>query len=257
MSIPLKNLFEVADRLLLVGTPRARQVIDGVEMSGPLRPGPLRLGGNTRVVVQRLADHIDFSSNTVEARVGAWVSRTTLAAGTMSLKTVDRALAELKRLGLIKADVRFCGPGKSAASQLSNLYTFNPAVLEACKFDEKFKSVVVMPSNGFTWPEVREHGLKKAKRIDGFPFEHRCKPRQDSVSGPPLVKMTHELLIDTTPKENGARRPGSESRKRKGERAEPRPGAGQNVSTFGPGIGKVSTLPIRPLSPVPRSRPQS
>lgn len=256
MSNALKNLFEVADRLLVVGAPRARQVIDGAEMSGPLRPGQLRLGGNTRIVLQRLADHVNFSSNTAEARSGAWVSRTALAAGTMSLKTVDRALMELKRLGLIRADARFCGPGKSAASQLSNLCTFNSAVLDACKFEDKFKSVVVMPSNGFAWPKAREHGLKKAKRVEGFPFEYRCKPRQDSVSGPPLVKMTHELLMDTTPKESGAQGPGSGSRERKKKRAKPTPGTGLNVSTFRPGTGKVSTLSVRPPSPVPRSRAQ-
>ena len=236
MSNSLKNLFEVADRLLHVGAPRVRPVIKGVEIFGPLRPGMLRLTGNSRVLLQRLADRVNFSSGTAEARVGAWVSRASLAAGAMSLKTVDRALAELKKLGLVKGEARFCSSGKSANSQLSNLYTFHPDLLAACKGADKFKLVVVVPATGFAWPQAQKHGLKKTKRIDGFPFEHRCKPRQDSVSDHPLGKMTHELLVTQPPPRRRGAGLGSASREKEKEKAEPsgvrpgrllRPGRGQ------------------------------
>ena len=196
MSLPLKNLFEIAGRLLVPGV---HQSIDGAELAGPPRPTPLRLAGNTRVVLQRLADRVNFSSNTAEARTGAWISRTALAVGTMSVKTVDRALAELKWLGFIKVEARFCGPGKCADSQLSNLYTFHPDAISACKGAGKFTSAVVIPVAGLVWPKVRKHGLKKAERKNGFPFENRCKPRQNSVSEPPGDKMTRESSLDTAP----------------------------------------------------------
>ena len=162
VSIPLKNLFEVADRLLVIGT---HHVLDGVEVSGPPPLVPLKLSGNRRLVLQRLADHVNFSSNKEESRRGSWVSRRTLAAGSMSPKTVDRVIVSLVRLGLIRSEPRFCASGKNAESQFSNLYTFNPMALSAAKGPDKFRAAIVIPADGLTWPPVRE--LSVISRFDG------------------------------------------------------------------------------------------
>ena len=224
---------------------------------GPLRPGPLRLSGNTRIVMQRLADRVNFSSNTMEARSGAWVSRTTLAAGTMSLKTVDRAVLELKGLGLIKVDARFCSSGKSAASQLSNLYTFNSALLDAGKGKDKFKAVVVMPVAGFTWPTARKHGLKKSDRLDGFPSENRCEPRQASVSRPPPCRNDARTSFGHNPPERLAPGPGFGSRKKQEERNAHAGRRSERLMRSDRGQARLSALAVRPLSPALRSRPLS